>query len=125
MPVRNVESPGANPPIPPNFIPADYPILSQHWFGIEPFERKADTSADALAPAPQDLGDARFERAVCRVHRLGSRAMFELLCEIGQARQCRTFIEQRVEDYGRLDRHVLQAVNGDRMLPVPLHEVRP
>ena len=75
-------------------------------------------------PAPQDIGDARFERAVLRVHALGPRAIFELLSEIGRARMCRLFIEQRVERFGLLDPRVLRALNGDRMPPVPLHEVR-
>lgn len=73
---------------------------------------------------PQDIADARFRRAVERLHGLGPRAVFELLCEIGRARQCLTFIEQRVENCGRLDSRVLRALDGDRLPPAPIREVR-
>ena len=76
-------------------------------------------------PEPLDIGDARLRRGVERLHSCGARTVYELLCEIGAARLCRTMIEQRVEEYGRLDRNVLEVLNGDRMPPVPLHEVRP
>ena len=75
-------------------------------------------------PAPQDLADARFARDVERVCGLGPRAVFEMLCEIGRARLCRTLIEQRVEYYSRLDPHVLRSLGAHQLPPAPLHEVK-
>ncbi len=31
--------------LPPDFIPADYPVLSQHWFGVEPQPSWESTAA--------------------------------------------------------------------------------
>ena len=38
--------------VPAGFNPVKFPIIARHWFGVEPFERKADTGVDALAAAP-------------------------------------------------------------------------
>ena len=43
--------------------------------------------------------DLRFRRQVERLHRLGPRALGELLAEIGEQRLCRTYLEQRVRRY--------------------------
>ena len=111
MPVRNVESPGANPPIPPNFIPADYPILSRHWFGIHP------TNGTAHAR------DLRFQRDVEHLHKLGPRALHEFFSEVAAERGIRTYLEDQIGAFANLDPDVLQALGGDRMAPNPIRRV--
>ena len=49
------------------------------------------------------VADLEFRRDVERLHRLGPRAVCELLTEIGEQWLCRTFIEQRVRLYAEID----------------------
>ncbi len=65
--------------------------------------------------------DLRRRLHVERLHRLGPRALDELLLEIGAEMSCLTAIETRLERYAGLDRGVVAAVGGDRFPPSPLH----
>ena len=67
--------------------------------------------------------DLRFRRNVARLHRLGPRAVCELLTEIGEQRLCRAFIEQRVQRYNEIDPDHLAALDGDTFPRPPLCEV--
>jgi len=79
-----------------------------------------------LGEVVEDLvADLHFRRQVEKLHRLGSRAVGELLAEIGEQRMCRSFIDRRLEAYGRLDPEVLRALDGDRFPRPPLYEVKP
>ncbi|MCH8998781.1 MAG: hypothetical protein IID48_11075 [Proteobacteria bacterium] len=69
--------------------------------------------------------DLRFRRQVERLHRLGPRALGELLAEIGEQRLCRTYLEQRVRRYSEIDPKHLAALEGDRFPRPPLYEVAP
>ena len=51
---------------PANFDHAAYPIIAQHFFGIEPPRSSTVVTADAVA-------DLRFRRRVDRLRRLGPR----------------------------------------------------
>ena len=74
-----------------------------------------------MTERPHDLA---FARACWRLHRLGPRAVYELLREIGQAGACPTFIKSRVSRYAELEPEIVRAVGGDQMPPVPIYEVR-
>ncbi len=65
------------------------------------------------------VADLEFYRDVVRLHRLGPRAVYELLTEIGEQRLCRTFIEQRVQRFSKIDPDHLAALGGDTF-PRPL-----
>ncbi len=79
-----------------------------------------------LGEVVEDLvDDLRFHRLVERLHRLGPRAIGELLIEIGETRACRTFIDQRLEAHSRLDPEAVKAVAGDQFPRPPLYGVRP
>lgn len=68
-----------------------------------------------------DIGDVKFVRQIERLHRLGPRAIAELLAEIGARHLIRQPIEATVERYvERLDREMLAAASGDRMPARPL-----
>ncbi len=73
-----------------------------------------------IAPVVADL---QFYRDVVRLHRLGPRALYELLTEIGEQRLCRTYIEQRVQRYSEIDPDHLAALDGDTSPRPPLYEV--
>jgi hypothetical protein len=74
----------------------------------------------------QHLADFRFARRVVRLHRLGPRALFELLAEIGARHLIRVQVEHIVREYAdRLDRDTLRSLGGDRMPPVPVHRILP
>jgi hypothetical protein len=75
-----------------------------------------------IAPIVADL---QFRCDVTRLHRLGPRAVHELLTEIGEQRACRTFIEQRVERYSEIHPDHLAALEGDTFPRPPLREVAP
>ena len=90
--------------------------------GIDNARRRSDTTP---SPAPQiDLADARFQRAVAWLHRLGPRALAEFLIELGAGRMLRTEIEEMLARYNaRLDPKILRAVGGDRFTRIPLRLV--
>ena len=66
------------------------------------------------------VADLQFYRDVVRLHRLGPRALCELLTEIGEQRSCRTFIEQRVRRYAEINPNHLAALDGDTFPRPPL-----
>ena len=68
------------------------------------------------------VADLRFHREAEKLHALGPRAIGELLAEIGEQRQCRTFIDQRLRAYARLDPEVVRQLDGDRFPRPPLYE---
>ena len=70
------------------------------------------------------VAELRFQRQVEKLHALGSRAVGELLAEIGEQRSCRTFIDQRLEAYSRLDPEIVKAVDGDKFPRPPIYEVK-
>ena len=70
------------------------------------------------------VGDLKFHRLVERLHRLGPRAVGELLAEIGEQRSCRTFIDQRVAVYAALDPELVKAFDGDQFPRPPLYAVK-
>lgn len=73
-----------------------------------------------------DQRELRFRHNVERLHRLGSRAVYELLAELGARRLLRTEIEQLVGAYADLDPDIVRAVGTDRLPPLPpLRLVRP
>ncbi len=82
---------------------------------------------------PQTLGeviddivdDLKFHRQAERLHRLGPRAVGELLIEIGEQRSCRTFIDQRLDAYSRLDPELIRKLGGNEFPRPALHQVRP
>ncbi len=71
------------------------------------------------------VADLEYYRDVVHLHRLGPRAVYELLAEIGEQRLCRTFIEQRVQRYSEIDPNRLAALDGDTFPRPPLNEVAP
>ena len=72
---------------------------------------------------PPHIRDLRLRRDVERLCRLGPRAMYELLAEIGARRGIQTFIEDRAAVYSNIDPDRLAAVGGDGFPQLPIHEV--
>ena len=108
---------GANDPLPLDSPPADfdvgaYPILARHWFGVEPIRQTSDT-LDMAA-------HLKRQRQIEHLHSLGPRAVGELLCEVSEAED----LDRGLEAYAHLTRDLLEALNGDRFPPLPIHEVR-
>ena len=58
-------------------------------------------------PGLVDLADWRFYRDAQRLHQLGPRATFELLCGIGYSHLCRTEIELAVRRFAQIDQALL------------------
>ena len=89
-----------------------------------------NATCSKFAAPPQDppadaLCELRFERDVAHLHRLGPRAIGELLREIGARYQCRPWIERRLVQFARLDPEIVRALHGDRFPPRPLHLIAP
>ncbi len=57
------------------FDAATYPIIGEHFFGIEPFRPIGHVAAEIVA-------DLRRQRQIEHIHRLGARAVSELLYEV-------------------------------------------
>ena len=98
MPVRNLGNPGPNPSIPPDFDPADCPIIGLHFFGLGPANGTAHTR------------DIRFNRAIERLHKLGPRALGEFLFQVAAERSIRTYLEDRIGSFANLDPDAVAAV---------------
>ena len=81
--------------------------------GLEPF---GPITAEVVA-------DLQFRRQIEHLHRLGPRALYELLVETGEQRLCRTYLEQRVRRYAEIDLGHLAALDGDRFPRPPIYEV--
>ena len=97
-----------------------FPILCRHWPNFpSPVER------DSAPDTPPHIRDLQLRRDVERLHRLGPRATYELLQEIGRQRQCMTFVEDSARRAGALDPVVLARLGGDRFPAAPLYEVKP
>ena len=81
------------------------------------------TTAPA-APAPALLR-LRRQRLVERLHRLGPRAVFELLAELARHHpDIAEDLDRRLARYAALDPAMLAATGGDRFAPLPVHLVR-
>ena len=97
---------------PADFDPAAHPILARHWFGIEPI-RQASDIGDVAARL-------RRQHQIEHLHRLGPRAVGELLYEVSEGED----LDRALEAYGRLTPDMLEALAGDRFPPMPIHEVQ-
>ena len=74
--------------------------------------------------AAEIVADLKFRRQVEHLHRLGARAVGELLAELSAERGIRTVVDRKLERYAELDRGALQATGGDEFWPAPLNEVQ-
>ena len=83
------------------------------------------TTVTKTMVAADVVADLRFRRRVERLHRLGPRAVGELLAEIAAERGIATVIDKKLETYVDLDSVALEAAGGDTFWPVPLREVLP
>ncbi len=88
------------PPV--DFDANAHPILAVHWFGTRP------------------VRSLNRQRQIEHVHRLGARAVAELLHEVAAGEN----LDHALESYGRLTPGLLKALGADRFPPVPIHEVR-
>ena len=83
-------------------------------------------AAEHRPPGPGEraaISALRRQRHVKKLHGLGSRALDELLIEIGTEFGITAFIEQKIERYAALDPEAVQLVGGDCFPAQPIHEV--
>jgi hypothetical protein len=74
--------------------------------------------------APDYLADARFERDVRLLYKLGPQVMSEFLKEIGRNFMVRTAIDEILERYiDRLTPGILEATGGNRFPTAPIRLV--
>jgi hypothetical protein len=78
------------------------------------------TATDASRNSdPVDAADRRFQRLVARLHKLGARAVYEMLVEVGVQTMHMTTIEQVLDRYAGIDPDALTAFSGDEFPPYP------
>ncbi len=87
-----------------------HPIISRHWVGVDPFRPIGDVAAVMVA-------DLKRQREVEYLHRLGPRAIGEMLREVANGED----LDRAIEAYQRLTPDLLKAVGGDRFPPLPIH----
>ena len=73
--------------------------------------------------AAEIVADLRFRRQVEHLHRLGARAVGELLAEVSAERGIRTVVDQKLSRYAELDPKALEVTSAADFWPEPLHEV--
>jgi hypothetical protein len=71
----------------------------------------------------QETRRLRRERQVEQIHRLGARAVFELLQQLDRDHGLGRQLDRQLERFAGLDAGILAAVGGDRFAPAPLHVV--
>ena len=71
------------------------------------------------ASGNSDAADRQFERQVLRLHKLGARAVRDLLREVGEQTMHMTTIEQVLDRYAGIDPDTLAAFSGDQFPPRP------
>ena len=113
---RRVECPRSNGA--PDSAPADFdatanPIISLHWFGVDPLRPVGHVVLGVVAALKR-------QRQIEHVYRLGLRAVSELLREVADDDD----LDRALEAYGRLTPDLLKALSGDRFAPLPIHEAR-
>ena len=101
----------------PDSAPADFdatanPIISRHWFGVDPLRPVGHVVLGVVAALKR-------QRQIEHVYRLGLRAVGELLYEVAGGKD----LDRALEPYQRLTPNLLKALGGDRFPPVPIHEV--
>ena len=113
-----------NAQVPKNFSPDECPILSRHWFGIQPCPQANDHQAVPAEPIVDNIvADLAFQRDIERLHRLGPRPQYELLREIERRYGCARFIRERVKRYAELDPEIVADLGGDVFPSTPIREV--
>ena len=73
--------------------------------------------------ATEVVADLRFRRQVEHLHRLGARAVGELLAELSVERDIRTVVDQKLTRYADLDPEALEAAGAADFWPPPLRKV--
>lgn len=89
------------PPV--DFDAAAMPILGTHWYGLQPDVAR----------------QLQYQRQVEHLHRLGPRAIGELIREVAAGED----LDSALAAYQRLTPSLLKALGGDRFPPTPVHEV--
>ena len=70
-----------------------------------------------------NIADVRFQRNIERLHKMGARAVGELLAEIGAERSIQTIIDNKLARYVEVDDPALAVTGGDRFPGTLLHEM--
>ena len=65
--------------------------------------------------------EMRFRQSVERLYRLGPRAVFELLAEIGRERSIQTIIDQKAARYAAMPPAVVEALGAGYLPPTPIY----
>jgi len=103
--------------IPPDFNPASMPIISRHFFGIEPF-------CSVGAVTAQIVQDLKYRRKIKRLVAKGERVVGEMLAELAADRNLGTAIDEALDRYIEIPDEALDVANGRDFPPAPLHEVQ-
>jgi hypothetical protein len=96
--------------------------------GFDDF-RVAAVKSELSVPSPTHLKQAaarylRRQRAVERLHRLGARAVFELLDELARHHPgIAADIDARLARFAQLDPALLRALGGDRFAASPMRVI--
>ncbi len=72
-----------------------------------------------------EVANFRRQRLVEKLHRLGPRAVGEMLDEIGAERMIGALIDAKLVRYAHIHPPLLSALGGDRFPPAPLRAVPP
>lgn len=101
-------------------------VLEHPAFTASPAVPQAPRPSPRIAATAPDtfdhkdvLRERQFRNAVLKVHRLGPRAVYELLAEISARHLLRTPIEKLTSEYASLDPVVIERLGAGSMPPVP------
>ena len=103
------------PGTPAEFDPARFPIISRHWFGIDP---ASINRASAVLVA-----DPRFHHQVELLCARGPRLSVELLAELAIEHGLETTIRKKLHRYLDIPDDALDLTGGRRLPPPPIYAV--
>ena len=90
--------------MPPGLDPDRFPIIVQHFFGVDPAE-------------------LRLQRLAEYLHALGPRPVFEFCRELAEAHDIGADVQRRLERYALLDPAFVEVLGGGHFPAPPIHEV--
>ena len=104
------------PGAPAGFNPARFPIISRHWFGIDPAPNNV-ASAALVADPP-------FHRQIEALCARGPRLPAEFLAEIAIEHGLETVVRKKLRRYLNIPDEALDLTGGHHLPPLPIHTVQ-
>ena len=107
---------GEHGEIPVELCPQQFPILSRHWFGLDPTRAIGRAAASLVA-------DLRFRNKMAVLLAMGDRPATEMVAELAVVYGLEVVVDQLLDRYLAIPDEALDITNGRDFPPPPLQKV--